>query len=133
MAQIPNSKYKSLTIPPGAAEAGAVEILRAAIINDDVYVAARRAFSDASRWGDLLADIARRIALLYSTEDTSLREQEFLVEIMEAFVADLGAKKIKSPAASKRRRKRPATSRATPRKKPTRAAAARKTVKRRTP
>jgi hypothetical protein len=98
MAKAPGSKYDALTVSSDATKSGAIEILRAAVVEDGVFVTARREFPDASQWGELLAEIARRVALLYSSEDTALQERDFLVDIGEAFVADLGARKMKSPA-----------------------------------
>ncbi|HVG51518.1 MAG TPA: DUF5076 domain-containing protein [Xanthobacteraceae bacterium] len=99
MAQ-PNLPYDALALPDEALANGGTEILRAGIIDGELYVTARRAFKDPAKWGDILADTARRIALLYSAEDTDLTEAEVRTEILEAFAADLGAKKIeKKPAA----------------------------------
>ena len=118
--------YEALMIPNDALDNGGLEILRAGIVKDELYVTARRVFKDASRWGDVLADIARHIALLYSAEDTDLTEKEILAEIVEAFAADLGARAIKDRAkkrkiakrkAPTRRRKAKASTRKTTRRK----------------
>ncbi len=95
--------YDALALPDEALAKGGTEILRAGVIDGDLYVTARRAFSDPAKWGDVLSDIAKRIALLYSAEDTDLTEAEILIEIAEAFAADLGAKKVSTkPKAAKR-------------------------------
>jgi hypothetical protein len=94
-------KYDALALSSDAKTSGAIEILRAALVDDGVYIAARREFPDASQWGELLAEIARRVALLYSAEDTTQTERDFLVEISEAFVADLGARKVTKRRASR--------------------------------
>ena len=96
--------YQALALPNEALTNGGVEILRAGIINDELYVSARRAFKDPARWGEVLADIARRIALLHSTEDTDLSEREVIAEIEEAFAAALGAPVIKGAPKRKRAR-----------------------------
>src|SRR5690349_20371793 len=83
--------YQALALPSEAIANGGVEILRAGLIDDELYVSARRAFKDPAIWGEILADIARQIALYYSAEDTDLTEKEVLAEIEEAFAADLGA------------------------------------------
>ena len=102
-----NQIYDALALPDEALDNGGMEILRVGIIDDELYVTARRAFKDPAKWGDVLADIARRIALLYSAEDTSLTEQEILVSIEEAFAADLGAPVIEDkPEAANARRAR---------------------------
>ncbi len=95
--------YQALALPEEALENGGTEILRAGIVEGELYVTARRAFKDAAKWGDVLSDVAKRIALLYSAEDTDLTESEILTDIAEAFAADLGAKKVAAkPKASKR-------------------------------
>src|SRR3954454_22739357 len=83
--------YDALALPNEALSNGGVEILRVGIISNELYVQARRAFKDPSRWGEVLADIARELALYHSAEDTSLTEQEILTQIEQAFAADLGA------------------------------------------
>lgn len=87
--------YYALALPADALDNGGVEILRAGLINQRLYVSAMRAFDDPSAWGDVLADVARRIAQLFAAEDTSLTEKEILVMIEQAFAADLGAPIIK--------------------------------------
>ena len=88
-------KYDALPVPSEASAHGGMEVLRAALIDDELYVEARRAFKDPAEWGEVLADIARRIAVLYSIEDSSqdasVGEQEALAAIEEAFAAELGA------------------------------------------
>jgi hypothetical protein len=86
--------YQALALPDEALANGGTEILRAGVIDGELYVTARRAFKDPAKWGDVLSDVAKRVALLYSAEDTDLTEAEILTEIAEAFAADLGAKKV---------------------------------------
>jgi len=93
--------YDALALPAEALNDGGVEILRAGIINDELYVMARRAFKEPARWGEVLADIARELALFQSAEDTGLTEQEILTEIEQAFAADLGAPRVATPAKPK--------------------------------
>lgn len=85
--------YDALAIPNEAIANGGVEILRAGIVDDELYVTARHAFKDPAQWGEVLADITRRLALLYSME-TDLSEAEALVEIEEAYAAEMGAKVV---------------------------------------
>jgi hypothetical protein len=94
--------YQALALPDEALVNGGTEILRAGVIDGELYVTARRVFKDPAKWGDVLSDVAKRIALLYSAEDTDLTEAEILTEIAEAFAADLGAKKVAAPKAAKR-------------------------------
>lgn len=106
-----NRPYDALALPSEALTDGGVEILRAGIINEELYVMARRAFKDPARWGEVLADIARRIALYQSAEDTDLTEQEILTQIEQAFAADLGASEVDEgeSAPTKRTAKRAAS------------------------
>jgi hypothetical protein len=118
MTQTDNPIYDALMIPTDALDNGGVEVLRAGIINDELYVTARRVFKDPARWGDVLADIARRVALIASAEDTDLTEREILAEIKEAFAANLGAPVVRKRTAATRktvpqRRKAKATTRKT--------------------
>ena len=69
--------YDALAIPHEAVANGGVEILRAGLVDDELYVTARHAFNDPAQWGEVLADITRRLALLYSME-TDLTEAEAL-------------------------------------------------------
>jgi|SRR5215470_16503895 len=96
--------YDALPLPNEALENGGLEVLRVGIIDDELYVSARRAFRNPAQWGELLADIARRLALAYSLEDSpgnpEVVEKEALVDIEEAFAAQLGA-----PVVSRSRRR----------------------------
>jgi hypothetical protein len=99
--------YEALALPDEALANGGTEILRAGVIDGELYVTARRAFRDPAKWGDVLADIARRLALIYSAEDTELTEAEILTDIAEALAADLGAKKVsEKPKTAKRQSSR---------------------------
>ena len=84
-----NNVYDALVLPDEALANGGVEILRAGIIDDELYVSARRAFVDPGQWGEVLAEVARRLAILYSLE-TDFTEDEVVGEIISAFAADLG-------------------------------------------
>ncbi len=85
--------YDALAIPNEAIANGGVEILRAGLVDDELYVTARHAFKDPAQWGEVLADITRRLALLYSME-TDLTEAEALTEIEEAYAAEMGAQVV---------------------------------------
>ena len=85
--------YDALAIPNEAVAKGGVEILRAGMIDDELYVTARHAFKDPAEWGEVLAYITRRLALLYSME-TDLSEAEALTEIEEAYAAEMGAEVV---------------------------------------
>ncbi len=119
--------YDALAIPNEALANGGTEILRAGLIDDELYVTARHAFKDPAQWGEVLADITRRLALLYSME-TDLSETEALVEIEEAYAAEMGAKVVEdeatpassagAPRARKRKAAPGATKSASGRRKP---------------
>ena len=126
--------YDALALPAEALEDGGLEILRAGLIKDELFVTARRAFKDPAPWGEVLGDIARRIALLYSAEDTDLTEKEILAEIEQAFAADVGAPLIRGRSSSPKARKTKAAkskARKAPAKRNTARKAARKSAKRR--
>jgi hypothetical protein len=94
--------YDALAIPNEAIANGGVEILRAGMIDDELYVTARHAFKDPAQWGEVLADITRRLALLYSME-TDLSEAEARIEIEEAYAAmgaEVGPDRAGAPAGS---------------------------------
>jgi Domain of unknown function (DUF5076) len=90
--------YAALAMPNAAIEEGGVEILRVGIIADELHVGARRAFKDPKQWGEVLAEIAQRIAKVYAAE-TKRSEQDVVEAIRDGFVAELGA-----PAPTSRRR-----------------------------
>ena len=82
---------QALALPAEALEQGGAEILRAGLINDELYVGAARAFDDPAVWGDVLGDIARSIAEMMAAEDRALGQKEILTQIVEAFLVDIGA------------------------------------------
>jgi hypothetical protein len=87
--------YEALVIPNEALANGGVEILRAGLVDHELYVTARRVFPDPATWGEVLGDITRRLALIYSAEG-EFEEKEVLAAIESAFAADLGAPVISS-------------------------------------
>lgn len=89
--------YQALMLPNEALDKGGIEILRAGLIDGELYVTARRTFRDPSEWGEVLADIARRLALLYSAEG-EFEEAEAVAMIESAFAADMGAPKVRKRA-----------------------------------
>ena len=95
--------YQALALPNEALEKGGLEILRAGIINDELYVSALRAFEDAGKWGEVLGDIARRLGAIYAAQVPGLTKQDATVAIVEAFATEMGAKTVKAPAAAKPR------------------------------
>ena len=109
--------YDALALPPQALDNGGAEILRAGIIDDELYVTARPAFNDPGKWGEVLAEIAKRVGAIYAAE--GLNVEDATIQIAEAFAAEMGAtpvaRKTKRPA--KRLAKRSAKKSAAKRKK----------------
>ena len=93
-------------MPAEALERGGAEILRAGLVDDELFVGAARAFKDPAVWGDVLADIARHIATMMSAEDGAESEQEILTQIGEAFLTDLGAPEVKDRVVTPRKTKK---------------------------
>jgi len=98
--------YHALAMPAEALERGGAEILRAGLVDDELFVGAARAFKDPAVWGDVLADIARHIATMMSAEDGAESEQEILTQIGEAFLTDLGAPEVKDRVVTPRKVKK---------------------------
>jgi hypothetical protein len=96
------STYEPLDVPADARERGGVEILRAGMMSDELFVAARPAFDDPGMWGEVLADITRRLSHLYAA-DGKYTYKDALVAIESAFAANLGAPVVpKTPRKAKR-------------------------------
>ncbi len=90
-----HAMYHALVIPNDALDKGGLEILRAGIVEDELYVTARRTFEDPALWGEALDDIARRIAAIYFAGDSDLSERDIIAKIGQAFAADLGTAVVK--------------------------------------
>jgi len=88
--------YEALVIPDEALDKGGLEILRAGLVDDELYVTARRAFKDAATWGEVLADITRRLARIQADEG-DVAQREALAAIMSAYAAALGAPVVAAP------------------------------------
>jgi hypothetical protein len=113
--------YEALVIPNEALDKGGIEILRAGLIDDDLYVTARRAFKDPATWGAVLADVTRRVAKIFANEG-EFSNKETLAAIMSAFAADLGVPPVKAPPRKRAAARKPA-------RKAARSSAARSTRK----
>ena len=100
--------YQALALPERALENGGAEILRVGIIKDDLYVTARPAFKAPALWGEVLADIARRLGGIYAAQSRGLTDKEVTVQIAEAFAAEMGARPVKAAKASKKSAKKSA-------------------------
>jgi hypothetical protein len=92
--------YDALPISNDALDRGGVELLRAAIVDEELFVTARRdAFVGQASWGLVLADIARRLASLYAAEGdlTEARVTAAIVEGFEFSFRRLGASTARYP------------------------------------
>ena len=102
--------YQALALPPAALDQGGLEILRAGIVQDELYVSALPAFKEPGQWGQVLADIARRVGAIYAAQMPGMTKKDVTVQIAEAFAADIGAKPVAAvtrPRASKKASKKP--------------------------
>jgi hypothetical protein len=97
--------YQALALPEQALENGGLEILRVGVINDELYVSAVPAFKAPAQWGEVLADIARRLGAIYATQDSGLTRKDVMVQIAEAFVT-MGARPVKTTKAKPRPKSR---------------------------
>ena len=66
--------YQALALPEQALENGGLEILRLGIVDDELYVSALPAFKAPAQWGEVLAEVARRLWRIYAR--SSRPEQE---------------------------------------------------------
>ena len=106
--------YDALPIPNDALDKGGVEMLRAGVVDEELFVTARRAFSDPAHWGYLLADVTRRLATLYEA-DGGFTEAKVTTAIAGAFAQSLradGAPAMRKPAAHGPAKSAPARNRA---------------------
>src|SRR5215471_4950262 len=93
--------YEALPLPAEALAHGGVELLRAAVTDDELFILARPALKDPAEWGEILAEITRRLGLLYDMGDTGFAESDVVIAIEEAYAAEMGAKSVKGDAKGK--------------------------------
>ena len=101
MAFISDHKiYDALPISNDALDKGGVELLRAGVVDEELFVTARRvAFPEPAHWGWLLADITRRLASLYAA-DGKFTEAKVSSAIVGAFARSFrssGAGAVRPP------------------------------------
>lgn len=109
--------YQALALPEQALEKGGLEILRVGLIDDELYVAARPSLKNHAQWGEVLAEVARRLGAIYAAQIQGLSKKDATVAIAEAFAAEFGARPVRAaPSRGKRAAKRTAN-RPTRRKK----------------
>ena len=106
MTRVPRSfeVYDELPLPSEALAQGGVEMLRAGVVEDELFITARRVFDDPRQWGGLLADVAQRLAILYAAEaDIEPREVAALIKHgFDSSVTALYAPPSRRKAAAKR-------------------------------
>ena len=100
--------YQALALPEQALDHGGSEILRLGIINDELYVSALPAFKSPGQWGEVLADVTRRLGAIYAAQPSGLSQKDVIVQIAEAFAADMGARTVKAAKAAKKPAKKKA-------------------------
>lgn len=77
--------YDALPISNDALDKGGVELLRAAIVDEELFVTVRHeAFPGPGPWGFVLADIVRRLALHYAAEGKAT-EAEVTAAVVDSF------------------------------------------------
>jgi len=94
--------YDALPIPNDALDKGGVELLRAGVVEEELFVTARRVFADPEHWGYALADVTRRLASLYAAEG-DFTEANVTAVIAGAFAKSL-AKSLRTPEAGAARK-----------------------------
>jgi hypothetical protein len=116
--------YDALPIPNDALDKGGVEMLRAGVVDEELFVTARRVFADPAHWGYVLADILRRLATLYAAEG-DVTEAKVSAAIAGAFAKSLRAsgtgakrKSVKRQAAKSARPRTKARAKSKPSTKP---------------
>src|ERR1700756_2752928 len=93
--------YQALALPEQALANGGVEILRLGIIDDELYVSALPAFKAPAQWGEVLAEVSKRLGAIYAAQNTGLSKKDVTVQIAEAYAAEMGASPVKAKAATK--------------------------------
>jgi hypothetical protein len=93
--------YQALMLPEQALEKGGAEILRVGLIEDELYISARPILKNPAQWGEVLGEAARRLGAIYAAQDKGLSRKDIIVQIAEAFAADMGAKPVKAETSAK--------------------------------
>jgi Domain of unknown function (DUF5076) len=91
--------YDALPISNDALDRGGVELLRAGVVDEELFVTVRRVFPEPAHWGWVLADITRRLASLYAADGN------FAEAKVSAAIADAFARSFRSPGATRPRAK----------------------------
>ncbi len=96
--------YEALVIPNDALDRGGMEILRAGLVDDELYVTARRVFKDPATWGEILGEITQRLGRIYAAEG-EYKAKEVIAAIENAFAAEMGATPVAAPRRKRTKRK----------------------------
>src|SRR5262245_29793914 len=80
--------YQALSIPPDANDRGGLEILRCAVIDGELHITFRPAFTEPDGWGPLFAEVTRQVAFAYA-RDNRFAEAESIARITTAFDAEM--------------------------------------------
>jgi len=107
--------YDALPISNDALDRGGVELLRAGVVNEELFITARRVFAKPAQWGYVLADITRRLAALYAAESG------FAEAKVSTAIADTIARSLRSGASAVRRPAKRASMKPSPPRAKTRA------------
>src|SRR4030081_308573 len=113
--------YEALVIPNEALDKGGMEILRAGLVDDELYVTARRVFKDPATWGEILGEITQRLGRIYAAEG-EYKAQEVIAAVENAFAAEMGPPRIAAPRRKRATKRKPAAKRKPARAKTTKRA-----------
>jgi len=87
-----NGIYDALPISDDALDRGGVELLRAGVVDEELFIMPRlRVFAEPGHWGYVLADVTRRLAALYAAE-SDFTEAKVTTAIAAAFARSLRSK-----------------------------------------
>jgi hypothetical protein len=81
--------YDTLPVADEALDKGGVELLRAGLAEEELYVTVRRVFEKPDQWGAVLADITLHLAALYS-QDSDLTKDNVIAIVAQGFAQSLG-------------------------------------------
>jgi len=76
--------YKPLNPPPMVRNEDAHEVMRAAVLNNELHFSLLRGFADPAAWGLVFVDAARHVARVYAHEKL-FSEDEAVDRIRAAF------------------------------------------------
>jgi hypothetical protein len=93
--------YDTLPVADEALDRGGVELLRAGLADEELFITVRHVFETPDQWGGVLADIALHIAALYSA-DSDLTKDNVIAIVAQTFAQSLRKVVTLSPPAAKR-------------------------------